>query len=82
MKMITSKYNFHARTTSFGSTSFGSFIIFLVGICWYWAFVEPLDSKLFLIGMAGSILDAIAKSFIQTAFSRGPVGSVAALAQL
>lgn len=82
IKFITSKYNFHARTTSFGSTSFGSFIILLVGILWYWRVVEPLDLKLFLIGTAGSMIDAVAKSYIQAAFAKGPAGSVAALAQM
>ena len=79
--MITKpKYNFVARTASFGSTSVGSFIILVIGVLWYWRVVEQLDPKLFLIGMVGSIIDAIAKSFIVTAFSRGPAGSVAAVA--
>ena len=32
-----------------------------------------------LLGTIGSIFDAVAKSLVQTAFSRGPAGSVTAL---
>ena len=49
---------------------------------WYWRSVEPFDSKLFLIGIAGSILDTVGKSFIQTAFARGPAGPVTAFVEM
>lgn len=82
-KFITQpKYNFDARTATFGTSSVTSFIVLLIGVFWYWRSVQPFDTKLFLIGIVGSILDTIGKSFIQTAFSRGPAGPVTAFVEM
>jgi hypothetical protein len=64
-KFITQpKYNFDARTASFGTSSVTSFIVLIIGVAWYWRSVSPFDTKLFLIGIAGSAIDTIGKSFI------------------
>lgn len=64
-KYVTSeKYNFHAYTISLGTSSFTSFLVLILGVTWYWPYVAPFNLKLFLIGIVGSILDTIGKSFI------------------
>lgn len=79
MKRNVMKYNFEARTTSFGATFVHSSIIFIIGISWYWQKVVPLDRNLFLIGLFSSIIDTCSKALIQNAFSKGPAGSVGAV---
>lgn len=59
-----------------------SFIVLFIGVTWYWRSVAPFDRTLFLYGIAGSVLDTIGKSFIQTAFSKGPAGPVAAFVEM
>ena len=82
-KFITQpKYGFNARTASFGTSSVVSFLVLIVGVTWYWKSVHPFDRTLFLIGIAGSILDTIGKSFIQTAFATGPAGPVTAFVEM
>ena len=81
-KRATGKFGFDARTLSFGSITTGSFILLIIGVSWYWQVVEPFNKKLLLWGTIASIIDSIAKALIQTAFSKGPVGSVAAISQL
>ena len=82
-KFITQpKYNFDAKTATFGTSCVTSFVILLTGVFWYWHSVKPFDTRLFLIGIAGSILDTIGKSFIQTAFARGPAGPVTAFVEM
>lgn len=82
-KFITQpKYGFNARTASLGTSSFTSFLVLILGVVWYWRTVQPFDSKLFLIGIVGSILDTIGKSFIQTAFATGPAGPVTAFVEM
>lgn len=64
-KFITQpKYNFNARTASFGTSSVTSFVVLIIGVTWYWRSVSPFDKKLFLIGIAGSAIDTVGKSFI------------------
>lgn len=82
-KFITQpKYNFDAKTASFGTSSVTSFFVIYLGVIWYWRSVKPFDCTLFLYGIAGSILDNIGKSFIQSAFSNGPAGPVTAIVEM
>lgn len=82
-KLVTSpRYNFDAKTISFGTSCTSSFLVLILGVTWYWRSVSGFDRKLFLIGFAGSIFDTIGKTFIQTAFSRGPAGPVAAFVEI
>ena len=81
MKRNVIRYNFEARTASFGATFVGSSLIFLLGICWYWQVVIALDWKMFGIGLVTSIIDTCSKALIQNAFSKGPAGSVGAVSQ-
>ena len=82
-KFITKpKYNFNAKTVSFGTSSVSSFLILILGVSWYWRSVEPIDWKLFSIGIAAAVFDSVGKSFIQTAFSKGPAGPVAAFVEM
>lgn len=64
-KFITQpKYNFDARTASYGTSSVTSLVVLLLGVSWYWRSVQPFDRYLFLVGIVGSILDTMGKSFI------------------
>jgi len=73
---------FDAKTISYTTSAFASTVILLVGILWYWRCVEPFSKKLFFIGIAGSILDTMGKSFIVSAYSKGPAGPVSACVEL
>ena len=82
-KFITQpKYNFDARTASFGTSSVTSFLVLILGVAWFWRSVQPFDSWLFGIGILGSIFDTVGKSFIQMAFANGPAGPVAGLVEI
>lgn len=82
-KFITKpKYNFNIKTASFATSSCTSFVVLLVGVCWYWRSVHPFDRYLFLIGIVASVCDSVGKSFIQYAFSKGPAGPVAAFVEM
>ena len=57
-------------------------MVLLIGVTWYWRSVAPFDGKLFLIGIFGSVMDTIGKSFIQTALAKGPAGPVLAFVEM
>ena len=64
-KYVTSdRFNFDAKTISYGTSCTSSFFILLLGVTWYWRSVSAFDSKLFCIGIAGAVFDVVGKSFI------------------
>jgi len=69
-------------TASYGSSCASSLVVLILGVTWYWRYEEQFDTYLFLIGIAGSILDTIGKSCIQNAYSKGPAGPVAAFVEM
>ena len=81
-KRAVKKFGFQARTLSLGTTCTGSCVLLIIGVSWYWQAIEPFNRNLLLVGTLGSIIDSIAKALLQTAFSKGPIGSVAAISQL
>jgi uncharacterized membrane protein len=83
IKHLTSaRVGFDAMTISFASSCFSSIIIMIVGVSWYWREVDSFKKNLFIIGIFGSMFDAIGKAFVQKAYSKGPAGPVSAFVEL
>ena len=79
IKHLTSpRVGFDAMTISFGSSSFTCILILILGYFWFWQYIELFNSKLFIIGIFGSIFDSIGKACIQKAYSKGPAGPISA----
>mmetsp|Transcript_13938 Transcript_13938/g.23705 ORF Transcript_13938/g.23705 Transcript_13938/m.23705 type:complete len:227 (-) Transcript_13938:15-695(-) len=76
------KMKFDPSTLTFSTCQVVCTINLLVGLTYYWRFVEEFDGYLFLTGSLGSILDTAAITAVQTAFALGPAGPVAALASI
>ena len=73
---------FNAYTLSFSNAIVSCVLIQIVAISWYWNSVEPINWKLFWFGFACSIFDNIGITFVNQAFSCGPVGPISAYLML
>ena len=73
---------FNAYTLSFSSAFVSCVIIQLFAILWYWSYIAPIDWTLFAFGFVCSIFDNIGITFINKAFSCGPVGPITAYLML
>jgi drug/metabolite transporter (DMT)-like permease len=83
IKHLTSpKVGFDAMTISFATSFFSSTLIIILGASWYWQTVAIFNTRLFVIGIFGSIFDSVGKACIQKAYSKGPAGPVSAFVEL
>jgi len=74
--------NFDAMTLNYGMTVVVNTVVLLVGITWYWSFVEPFNRTLFLIGIFGSVFDCLGQTYVSVALSIGPAGPIISLVNL
>ena len=83
IKHLTSpRVGFDAMTISFATSFFSSTLIIILGVAWFWRYVEVFNTRLFVIGIFGSIFDSVGKACIQKAYSKGPAGPVSAFVEL
>ena len=65
IKHLTSpRVGFDAMTISFATSFFSSTLIIILGVTWFWQYKEVFNTRLFVIGIFGSIFDSVGKACI------------------
>ena len=76
--LVSKRIGFDPSTLTFSALAQMNFLIFVFAAIPYWKKVE-FDKNMFITGLWGSIVNAVAIVFIQNANKRGPLGPVAAI---
>ena len=71
---------FDPSTIAFNCAGIVGAIVLIIGVTWYWQYIETFNKTLFFIGFSQSIFDSLGNASIANSLSKGPAGPVAAIA--